>query len=352
MQDKEGRFVDVNDGAIKMYGYPRSYFIGKTPDFLSAPGMNDLHKAFKMIQAAFKGKPQVFEFWGIDRKGRVFPKEVRLNKGRYFDQDVVIAIAQDITERKNAENILLESEKKYRKIFNAFPDIYFRADNNGIIEEISPSLERITGYLPKEIIGMDSRQFYLSGSDWDKIGELLNTTRKVQDFDTEIKIKGNSTINCSLTASLILDKNQNPIGVEGVLRDITDRKKAENTLRESQRRLSTLMGNLPGMAYRCKNDKDWTMDFVSEGCKNLTGYKSSELIKNTKISYNALIHPDDQSMVWDTVQKGVLKHDSYRLVYRIFTKEGKLKWVWEQGTGIYSDEGELLALEGFISNIT
>lgn len=352
MQDKNGRFVDVNDGAIKMYGYPRSYFIGKTPDFLSAPGMNDLQKAFKMIQAAFKGKPQIFEFWGIDRKGRIFPKEVRLNKGKYFGEDVVIAFAQDITERKNAEKILQESEKKYRKIFNAFPDVYFKSDKNGVIEEISPSVERITGYLPKELIGMPSRQFYHFANDWDRIGELLNNTGKVQDFDTEIKTKENGTISCSLTASIIFDKNDTIIGVEGVLRDITDRKKAENKLRESQRRLSTLMGNLPGMAYRCRNDKDWTMDFVSEGCKNLTGYKSSELINNSKVSYNDLIHPDDQSMVWDVVQEGILKHESYKLVYRLIAKDGKLKWVWEQGTGIYSDDDKLLALEGFISNIS
>jgi len=134
--------------------------------------------------------------------------------------------------------------------------------------------------------------------------------------------------------------------------DITERKKADDAIRESQRRLSTLMGNLPGMAYRCRNDKDWTMEFVSEGCFELTGYQSTDLIGNRKISYNDLIHPEDQAMVWDTVQEGVSQHKTFRIIYRIITGNGKEKWVWEQGIGVYANNENLVALEGFITNIT
>ncbi|MCX6060179.1 MAG: GAF domain-containing protein [Chloroflexi bacterium] len=112
IQDKEGRFLDINDGAIKMYGYPREFFIGKTPEVISAPDKNDLNKLNKIIELAFKGEPQEFEFWGIRRNGQVFPKVVSLTKGTYFGQEVIIAIAQDITERKladqNMERQLLE----------------------------------------------------------------------------------------------------------------------------------------------------------------------------------------------------------------------------------------------------
>ncbi len=352
IQDKDGYFVDVNEGAVKMYGYPRQFFIGKTPEFLSAPGMNDLKKTARLIRKAFQGESQLFEFWGIDKKGRVFPKEVRLNKGHYFGKDVVIVFAQDITERKIAERILIESEKKYRKIFNAFPDIYFRTDLSGIIEEISPSVKRIAGYRPEEIIGKYSRDFYYDSADWDKIGDLLDANGKLEDFDTRIKNKANKILNCSLTAFFIFDEKNEPIGVEGAIRDISDRKRAEFNLKENQRRLATLMSNLPGMAYRCLNDETWTMEFVSEGCFDLTGYKSTDLLGNSKISYNDLIHPDDRTIVRTSVQKGLEKSEPFRMIYRIVTKKGKLKWVWEQGIGIYSDEGNLIALEGFIANIT
>jgi PAS domain S-box-containing protein len=112
------------------------------------------------------------------------------------------------------------------------------------------------------------------------------------------------------------------------------------------------MSNLPGMAYRCCNDKDWTMEFVSEGCFELTGYRQDGLVQNRKISYAQLIHPDDQECVWNDVQAALQDKRAFKLTYRIRTATGAEKWVWEQGRGIFDPEGELLALEGFITDIT
>ena len=105
IKDKDGFFVDVNEGAIEMYGYPREFFIGKTQEFLSAPGKNDMKKVLKMVQKAFMGEPQRFEFYGLRKNGEVFPKDLQLNSGTYFGEKVVIAFARDITEQKKAENL-------------------------------------------------------------------------------------------------------------------------------------------------------------------------------------------------------------------------------------------------------
>lgn len=78
IQDEQGRFVDVNNGAVRLYGYPREYFLGKTPEFLSAPGLNNLDRVLEHVKAALAGEARQFDFWGIDRNGRVFPKEVRV----------------------------------------------------------------------------------------------------------------------------------------------------------------------------------------------------------------------------------------------------------------------------------
>lgn len=112
IQDKTGRFLDVNEGAARMYGYPREYLIGKTPSDVSAPGRNDLERIKAQVEKAFKGIPQRFEFWGIRSNGEEFPKDVRLNKGYYFGQDVVIALAQDITERKKTEKAIQRQIKE------------------------------------------------------------------------------------------------------------------------------------------------------------------------------------------------------------------------------------------------
>jgi PAS domain S-box-containing protein/putative nucleotidyltransferase with HDIG domain len=112
IQDREGHFLDVNEGAVKMYGYPREYLIGKTPADVSAPEKNDLKKIKEMFRKAFKDQPQQFEFWGKRSNGEIFPKDIRLYKGIYFGQDVVIALAQDITQRKLAEEALQRQLKE------------------------------------------------------------------------------------------------------------------------------------------------------------------------------------------------------------------------------------------------
>lgn len=104
--NKNGEFLLVNHGAEVMYGYPREWFVGKTPAAVSAPGKNDLMKTKKFIDEAFAGKPQRFEFWGLRKNGEIFPKEVRLSKSVYMDEEVVIAFGRDITEQKRAELIL------------------------------------------------------------------------------------------------------------------------------------------------------------------------------------------------------------------------------------------------------
>lgn len=103
IQDQSGAFVDVNNGATKMYGYSRDEFIGKTPEFLSAVGKNDLEVLKEKLDESFNGKPQNFEFWGKKKNGEVFLKDVKVYNGVYFGKNVLIAHAQDITKRKHAE---------------------------------------------------------------------------------------------------------------------------------------------------------------------------------------------------------------------------------------------------------
>lgn len=126
---------------------------------------------------------------------------------------------------------------------------------------------------------------------------------------------------------------------------------AERSLLENERRLATLLSNLPGMAYRCRNDAGWTMEFVSDGCETLTGYKPGDLLDGGIRTYSSLIHPGDRERIWNEVQEAVSRQRRFRMTYRIITADGTEKWVWEQGVGIFSAAG-LEALEGFITDIT
>lgn len=134
---------------------------------------------------------------------------------------------------------------------------------------------------------------------------------------------------------------------------INKKTKVEEVLQETQRQLTTLIQNLPGMVYRCKADTQWTMEFVSDKSSQITGYKPNDLKNNNVISYRDLIHPQDKTKIWNQIQKSVEQRKTFQLVYRITTASGYEKWVWEEGIGIFSEkDDELIALEGFITDIT
>jgi len=127
IQDKKGRFLDVNQGAVDMYGYPKEFFIGKTPAFLSAPGKNDMKKIIGFVEDAFNGKPRQYDFWGIRKNGEVFPKFVRSQQGFYLGQKSIVTSAIDITERKRAEEQIKDSLKEKEVLLK---EIHHRVKNN------------------------------------------------------------------------------------------------------------------------------------------------------------------------------------------------------------------------------
>ena len=137
-----------------------------------------------------------------------------------------------------------------------------------------------------------------------------------------------------------------------LLEDISSRKQMEETLRESERSKAVLLSHLPGMAYRCLNDSNWTMEFVSEGCLALTGYPPESIIGNRDISYYDVISPEYREIVREEWKRPLDMRSSYRGEYEIVTKSGERKWVLELAQGIYDDAGDVQALEGIIIDVT
>jgi PAS domain S-box-containing protein/diguanylate cyclase (GGDEF)-like protein len=115
--------------------------------------------------------------------------------------------------------------------------------------------------------------------------------------------------------------------------------------------LPHLVAGLPGLLYRCRNDADFTTEFVSDGVAGLTGYPAEDFRQHRR-HFGRLIHPEDRQRVWDEVQAAVGRRRPFELTYRIATAAGTTQWVWEKGHGVYGAAGELEALEGFITDIT
>lgn len=120
---------------------------------------------------------------------------------------------------------------------------------------------------------------------------------------------------------------------------------------ESERRLATLVSNLPGMAYRCRNDQDLTMEFISDGVRAVTGYEPADFTSG-RVRWPDLWHPEDIPWTDQVVHDALRQGRSFELEYRIGRRDGSFRWVWEKGVGIFEDGPEPVAFEGFVSDIT
>jgi PAS domain S-box-containing protein len=119
-----------------------------------------------------------------------------------------------------------------------------------------------------------------------------------------------------------------PFQVFATFTDITERKRTEQALQESERRLAALISNLPGFVYRCANDPDWTMEFISDGCREVTGYEPEDLLNNSKIAFNDLVNPDHRERLWLKWQELLPQHKPFEEEYPIVHATGELRWVW------------------------
>lgn len=137
-----------------------------------------------------------------------------------------------------------------------------------------------------------------------------------------------------------------------IIRDITERKEMEKALKESERSKSVLLAHLPGLAYRCYVDCQWTMQFVSEGCRKLTGYAPESLLYNKELSFNDVIAPEYRDALWEEWERILPRRLPFKYEYEIITASGERKWVLEMGEGVYSESGEAIAVEGVIIDIS
>lgn len=136
------------------------------------------------------------------------------------------------------------------------------------------------------------------------------------------------------------------------VRNVVERYRSQRELDRRDHRLETLIDNLPGVVYRCRNEPGWPMECIEGDCEEITGHTSEAFERGAVSLGTDLIHPDDRAVVRQTVQDGLDARGSYEVTYRLVTPSGMTKWVWERGWGIEDGNGDIEALEGFITDIT
>ncbi len=262
----------------------------------------------------------------------------------------------DITDKLETENALKVSEANYRQLYENAPAGIYRVDfktgkfiraNDVFLGYLGYTREEITLISPFDLLTDNSKRLF--GERLQKIsrGETVSNT-----VDYEVLDKSGNMHYVHLLNKMVYDDKGQITASDVVAYEITDRIRMENALKKSEADFRSMLGNVPGMVYRCANDKDWTMKFISDGVFRLTGFYPHELLNNSGRVYADLIYPDDRSYVWEKLQDAIKCSGHWELEYRIVARDKNVKWVYERGQVVEGEPDYEKLLEGYITDIT
>jgi PAS domain S-box-containing protein len=351
IQDREGRFLDVNQGAVDMYGYPREYFIGRTPVDLASPGANDLEKTLEAVKRTFSGEPQQFEWWGKRKNGEVFPKEVRLNRSVYFGQEVVVALGQDITKRKQAEENVRRSDMQFRRVWESSMDGMRILDSQGTIVMVNEAFCRLMGKPESDVLGKPYTVIYQSVSSEQDAKDLKTYQNRFanRSFERhqegELPLHGGKRILVEMSNSLLEMPNEEPL-LLSIFRDVTERREAERKLRESEEKFRSVAEQSPNMIYINKRGK---VVYVNQRCVDVMGFTKEEFYA-PEFDFIKLIAPEYASVVKENFSRHSTGAEIPTYEYVLLTKERR-RIVGLHTTRLMNFEGDT-AILGIVTDVT
>ncbi len=285
-------------------------------------------------------------------------------------------LENEIAVRRAVETELRAGEKYLTIILNSIGDGVLVTNSEGRVLRLNPVAEQLTGWETTQAIGRPVNEVLRVVNEQTRqpvslpVNEVIAENKIVGLAGYAILIdRAGGEHPIADSCAPIRDLEGTVLGAVLVFRDVTEERQAEEQiiklnqeleqrvasrtteLRESERRHRTLLANLQGMAYRCRNDRDWSMEFVSEGCRDLLGAEPEDFIAG-RITYNDLIHPDDRDRVWNEVQSAVASQSAFTLEYRVKHANGQWRSVLEQGRAVLDDQEHVVALEGYIADMT
>jgi PAS domain S-box-containing protein len=283
LQDPEGRFLEVNDAKTAMYGYTREDFIGKTPEFLAAPGLNDFTEIAQKTGQALSGEPQQMEFWGSRRNGEVFCSDVRFYKGTCSGRDVLVSVSTDITGQKEAEKACRESEERYRHLLEAITDYVFtvRVQDGHAVETLhGPGCEAVTGYPARDfsrdpglwlrMVVEEDRPSVVSQAERLLAGEpAFSLEHRIMHKDGQVRWVTNTLVPRYDPAGRL-------VAYDGLIQDITDRKVVELAFLQSEAQLNAIIRASPIPMFVINNRH--RVIAWNRALENTSGIRSSEVL--------------------------------------------------------------------------
>jgi PAS domain S-box-containing protein len=356
--DRDGVIRYVNAAIVAATGQPQSHFIGQRADATGVAPEISARFAAARATVFGTGQPATFEIRrGTPHGDRCI--EYRMVPERDADGHVVTALAlgRDVTEARETTRELRESEARYRSLVEATTQVVWHTGPRG------------------EILARDNGNFiaFTAGAGGGAITELdwlesvhpddrarveaewLGAVQAQVPYESHYRLRRADGQWRHTIARGIPVRDAHGAVVEwvGTVTDVTEQVALEAALRVSERRMATLLSNLPGMAYRMRDDDVWTTEFVSEGVLALTGYAPEAFMGDDGMTFVRVIHPDDLVHVRAVANEAVAEGRAFTITYRIVRADGAVRWVWEQGREVPrdADDGPRL-LEGLIVDVT
>ena len=251
---------------------------------------------------------------------------------------------------------LHESETDYRTLAEHLTELVYRAHPVTLaVTFVNPAVQVIYGYSVAD--WLSNPDLWVNSIHPDDRERVLETFVEAQRLGTDALVEYR-VVHKDGSVRWVIDRfgwerdaNGDVVSLVGVMSDVTAQKQAEEARRESDRKLAAIVETLPGFLYRCANTPDWTMEFISQGVFELTGYRAEEFMNGTVVT-RQVIHREDSERVWHDVQAGLRSDGRYQLEYRLIHRNGTVRWAWERGMGVYDAQRILLALEGVVLDIT
>ena len=270
-----------------------------------------------------------------------------------------LLLKKQIAKQEKTNELLQKSQEALSITLHSIGDGVLSSDSNGLILDMNPVAEKLCGWKLADALGKPLIDVFKIVNSETRL-PVANPVNTVLESGKIIGLSKNTLLisrdgsEYQIADSVAPIKNKEGIitGVVLVFSDVTEKYKAETALSESERSKTVLLSNLPGMSYRCRLDRKWTKEFVSNGCLSLTGYEAADFINNKTLSFNDLILPEYREHLWTVWEKAVQDKGLVCEEYKIRTSDNQIKWVWEQGIPIYNSAGEVEALEGLIIDIT
>lgn len=288
----------------------------------------------------------------VKRDGTRFPVSISVS-ALWDDQGNLIgyaAIAADITLQKENSDKIKKSESHLRALISSIEDVVYEVDEDGRYVNIWTKNEEDL-FLPRnEILGRTLSEMY--GPKFAKPFEdiLARTIETLEPQNFEYKVIKADERWFNAKFSPIYEKGLPTKRISVSVHDITDRKKIEFGLIESEQKFRLLADNIPGAIYLCNNDQHYSMLYLNDTILSITGYTKEEFL-NGDVHFSQIYHPDDVEKIVSVVDNALEAKQSFHLTYRIIHKSHEIRWVEEYGIGVY-DDSQLLFIEGFISDIT